>query len=64
VIQKEPDSLKTASLYLKRHSKEFVKQLKDRATLLQSQFEDIDTLNYSPSYSDASKQAENFLQHL
>ncbi len=64
VIEKEPESLKTASMHLKRHSKEFVKQLKDRATLLQSQFEDIDTLNYSPSYSDALKQAEAFLKHL
>lgn len=64
VIEKEPESLKTASVHLKRHSKEFVKQLKARASLLQYQFGDIDTLNYKPSYSDALQKAENFLKNL
>jgi len=64
VIEKEPESLRSAAVHLKRHHKEFLKQLKDRANLLQSQFEDIDTLDYDPSYFGALKNAEDFLKHL
>ena len=40
------------------------KSCKATKYFLPNQFEDIDALNYKPSYSDALQKAENFLKHL
>jgi hypothetical protein len=62
VIEKEPAELKLAKEFLLRHSDEFLSQIMSRASILRTQFEAIDVLNYRVSYDYAVDQARNFFQ--
>jgi predicted nucleotidyltransferase component of viral defense system len=64
VIEREPQALASASKHLIRNRKEFLEQIQSRATILKLQFEAIDVLSYSPSYSDAVIRAAEFLSAL
>ena len=46
------------------HSGVFLDQLKQRKTLIQAQFEAIDTLTFKPSFEDAFAVASQFLRSL
>jgi Nucleotidyl transferase AbiEii toxin, Type IV TA system len=64
VIEREPSALATATAYLTRHRAAFLSQLEQRRAVLSAQFEAIDTLDYRPSYDQASQQVNAFLNHL
>ena len=64
VIEKEPDQLRTAAPFLSKHSGVFLDQLKQRKTLIQAQFEAIDTLTFKPSFQQAFTVASKFLRAL
>jgi hypothetical protein len=64
VIEREPAALATATPYLTRHRAAFLSQLEQRRAVLSAQFEAIDTLDYRPSYDQASQQVNAFLNHL
>ena len=64
VIDREPAALATAASFLTRHRDEFLKQLEQRKTVLQAQFEAIDFLDYQPTYADAAKSVSGFLLSL
>ena len=64
VIEKEPDQLRTAAPFLSKHSGVFLDQLKQRKTLIQAQFEAIDTLTFKPSFEHAFAVASQFLRSL
>ena len=64
VIEKEPDQLRTAAPFLSKHSGVFLDQLKQRKTLIQAQFEAIDSLTFKPSFEHAFAVASQFLRSL
>jgi Nucleotidyl transferase AbiEii toxin, Type IV TA system len=64
VIEREPESLRSAATFLVKHRAAFVHQLASRATLLKTQFEAIDALNYRPSFDQAAQRAAQFLLSL
>ena len=64
VIEKEPDQLRTAAPFLSKHSGVFLDQLKQRKTLIQAQFEAIDTMTFKPSFEHAFTVASQFLRGL
>jgi predicted nucleotidyltransferase component of viral defense system len=61
VIEREPDSLIAARKYLVRHRDTFLRLLDERCEFLRAQFNDIDTLNYTPSYDYCVRLANEFL---
>lgn len=64
VIEREPEELQKASKYLQKNAAEFMQQISDRSRVLRLQFEQIDTLNYTPSYDEAANRAIQFLKVL
>ena len=64
VIEREPQSLASASEFLVRHRSAFLTQIEQRKEILQLQFDAIDRLAYQVSYEDAKRLAEQFLGSL
>jgi len=64
VIEREPETLKSAAPYLTRHRDAFLAQIQQRRAVLGAQFEAIDALAYRPTYDDAVARASRFLQQL
>lgn len=64
VIDREPHVLASAGPHLTRHRAEFLKQVDQRRAVLKAQFEEIDTLDYQPSYDQALESATAFLMSL
>ena len=64
VIEREPESLRTAGRFLVRHREAFIEQLATRAAVLKAQFDAIDVLKYRPTFEDAAVRAERFLKGL
>jgi len=49
---------------LLRHADQFMEQIQDRAHVLKPQFDEIDSLNYEPSYEEAVERVLGFLRTL
>lgn len=64
VIEREPEALATAANFLTRHRSEFLRQTEARKTVLQAQFDAIDTMDYQLTYDQAAKVASKFLTSL
>jgi predicted nucleotidyltransferase component of viral defense system len=64
VIEREPDSLRSAARFLVRHRESFTEQLGVRAAVLRAQFEAIDALTYRPTFDEAAVRAARFLARL
>ncbi len=64
VIEKNPESLQTAGHYRARHANHFLKQLYEREAILKNQFDQIDFLEYRPSFEKARESGERFLSNL
>ncbi len=64
VIEREPDELRMAVPFLLRHADQFMEQIQDRAHVLKPQFDEIDILNYEPSYEEAVERVLRFLRTL
>ena len=64
VIEREPESLRAAGRFLVRHRAAFIEQLARRATVLEAQFDAIDTWKYRPSFDEAAQRAARFLNSL
>ena len=64
VIEREPQELRVAKHFLLRHADQFIKQIQSRAHVLKPQFNEIDVLNYSPSYDEAVERVTGFLEGL
>lgn len=64
VIEREPDALASAATCLTRHRDAFVQQLQQRQAVLKAQFDEIQTLDYRPTYADALARAAAFLASL
>ncbi|MEN9862775.1 MAG: hypothetical protein RLZZ601_539 [Pseudomonadota bacterium] len=64
VIEKEPEALIKAAKFLKKNAEPFIHQIESRATVLKTQFNEIDVLNYKPNYDEAVKRAIQFLKSL
>jgi len=61
VIEREPEELKMAAPFLLRHADQFLEQILGRSHVLKPQFEEIDILNYHPSYEEALERVVSFL---
>ena len=64
VIEKTPEALRSAAKYLIRHREVFTAQMQDRKSVLQTQFEAIDALDYRPEFDDACRRTSDFLRSL
>lgn len=64
VIEREPEALERAAVFLKKNAEPFIGQIASRAAVLKAQFAEIDVLNYSPSYDEAAQRATAFLRSL
>lgn len=64
VIEREPEALERAAIFLKKNAETFIGQIASRAAVLKAQFAEIDVLNYSPSYDEAAQRATAFLRSL
>lgn len=64
VIEKEPEQLKLAAPFLLKHANLFIEQIQNRAFILKSQFAQIETLKYNPSYEEAVDRVTQFLSAL
>ncbi|WP_338912017.1 nucleotidyl transferase AbiEii/AbiGii toxin family protein [Mycetohabitans rhizoxinica] len=64
VIEREPDSLMNAGEYLIRHRDTFLRLLKEHREFLASRFNDIQTLNYTPSVDYCIGLVSDFLQQI
>ncbi len=64
VIEREPEALVKAAKFLKKNAESFVSQIQSRANVLRMQFNEIDCLDYKPSYDEAAQRAVTFLKSL
>lgn len=64
VIEREPEELKIATTFLLKNADQFVEQILARTHVLKPQFEEIDVLNYRPTYEEAAERAVSFLSNL
>lgn len=64
VIEREPEELKIATTFLLKNADQFVEQILSRTHVLKPQFEEIDVLNYRPTYEEAAERAVRFLSNL
>ena len=64
VIEREPEELKIATTFLLKNADQFVEQILARTHVLKPQFEEIDVLNYRPTYEEAAERAVGFLSNL
>lgn len=64
VIEKEADALSQARQFLLKNADQFIEQLNTRREILTVQFNNIETLNYNPTYDEALAIATKFLTTL
>ena len=64
VIEKEGDALRQAHHFLLKNADQFIEQLNSRREILTIQFNNIETLNYNPTYDEALGIATKFLNTL
>ena len=64
VIEKEGDALRQAHHFLVKNADQFIEQLNSRREILTVQFNNIETLNYNPTYDEALGIATKFLNTL
>ena len=64
VIEREPEELIKAAKFLRKNATPFINQIESRAIVLKTQFNQIDTLHYKPSYDEAVKRVTQFLNSL
>jgi len=64
VIEKEGDALRQAHHFLLKNADQFIEQLNSRREILTVQFNNIETLNYNPTYDEALGIATKFLNTL
>jgi len=64
VIEKEGDALRQAHHFLLKNAAQFIEQLNSRREILTVQFNNIETLNYNPTYDEALGIATKFLNTL
>lgn len=64
VIEREPEALMKATKFLLKNADPFISQIASRASVLKTQFSEIDVLNYRPDYDEAAQRATAFLSTL
>ena len=64
VIEQSRDKLSTASEFLMKNRDRFLRQLGDRREILQTQFNEIDALDYQRSFEDCVALAHEYLMSL
>ena len=64
VIEREPKQLLKATKFLQKNAKIFVEQIHLRQKVLKLQFDEIDVLDYRPTYEEAVKRSTLFLEKL
>ena len=64
VIEKEGDALRQAHHFLLKNADQFIEQLNSRREILTVQFNNIEILNYNPTYDEALGIATKFLNTL
>lgn len=64
VIEREPEALLKAAKFLQKNAQTFIEQITNRQTILRLQFNEINTLEYKPSYEDAARRVIQFLSTL
>lgn len=64
MIEREPKELQVAKQFLLRHADQFIEQIESRSHVLKPQFNEIDVLNYSPSYDEAVERVTDFFSTL
>lgn len=64
VIEKEADALSQARQFLLKNADQFIEQLNTRREILTVQFNNIEILNYNPTYDEALGIATKFLNTL
>lgn len=64
VIRQEPDALRQAAKFLVRHRETFLEQLDSRRRFLQEVFEEIDALDFRPTYDECAGETREFLNAL
>lgn len=61
VIQNDPERLRAAAPFLVKNREAFLTQLENRRDILKSEFEALDTLDYSPEFEASVQLARDFL---
>ena len=64
VIERDSEGLIQAAEFLRKNSQTFIEQILSRSAILKVQFNEIDTLNYTPTYEHAVQRATQFLNSL
>ncbi len=64
VIERESKQLLTATTLLRKNAKIFIEQIHSRQKVLKLQFDEIDVLDYRPSYEEAVRCSTLFLEKL
>ncbi len=64
VIEREPQALLKAAKFLHKNSQIFMDQIANRQAILRMQFNEINTLDYRPSYDEAVERVAQFLNSL
>ena len=64
VIERESKQLLTATTLLQKNAKIFIEQIHSRQKVLKLQFDEIDVLDYIPSYEEAVRCSTLFLEKL
>lgn len=64
VIEKEPEALMKATKFLQKNADAFVRQIETRTKVLNAQFNEINRLQYKPSFDEAAERAIKFLSAL
>lgn len=64
VIEKEPEALMKATKFLEKNANAFIHQIETRTKVLKAQFNEINTLQYKPSFDEAAERATKFLSSL
>jgi hypothetical protein len=64
VIERDPDALMTAAEFLVRHRETFLRLVDERRAVLEPRFNDIQTLDYTPSFDHCAELARAFLTAL
>lgn len=64
VIERESKQLLTATTLLQKNAKIFIEQIHSRQKVLKLQFDEIDVLDYRPSYEEAVRCSTLFLEKL
>lgn len=64
VIRQEPEALRQVAQFLVRHRETFLAQLNSRRAFLQEVFEEIDVLDFRPTYEECVDEVRVFLSAL